>query len=79
MGLIQLLFETMQPCRELAMRFASAVNPQIIVTGRVFDEIRGWTLRCNLESTAAQPSKFTNRGCTGLNPDKDGKPASPYG
>ena len=35
--------------------------------------------RFTLESAAARPAKFINHGCTGINPDKDGEPASPQG
>ena len=33
----------------------------------------------NLESAAAQAPEFTNHGCTRINPDNDGEPASPQG
>ena len=32
--------------------------------------------RFNLQSAAAQPSKFFNHGWTRINPDQDGEPAS---
>jgi hypothetical protein len=33
----------MQPCRELALRFAWVGNPQIIAAGKGFEATRGWT------------------------------------
>lgn len=43
MGVIKLLFQAMQTCRELALQFALVANAQIISECRGFEDTRGWT------------------------------------
>ena len=62
MGVIKLLFQAMQNCRELAMQFALVGNPQIIAECKGFEDTRGWTFydsvedaKVNLGKAAAAP------------------------
>jgi two-component system cell cycle response regulator len=62
MGIIKLLFQAMQTCRDLAMQFALVGNPQIISECKGFEDTRGWTFydsldeaKTNLGKTAAAP------------------------
>jgi two-component system cell cycle response regulator len=43
MGVIKLLFQAMQTCRELGMQFALVGNAQIISECKGFEDTRGWT------------------------------------
>jgi two-component system cell cycle response regulator len=43
MGVIKLLFQAMQTCRDLAMNFGLVGNPQIISECKGFEDTRGWT------------------------------------
>jgi two-component system cell cycle response regulator len=63
MGVIKLLFQAMQTCRELAMQFALVANAQIISECKGFEDTRGWTFydsldeaKANLGKTAPAPS-----------------------
>lgn len=49
MGVIKLLFQAMQTCRELAMQFALVGNAQIISECKGFEDTRGWTFYETLE------------------------------
>ena len=49
MGIIKLLFQAMQTCRELAMQFALVGNAQIISECKGFEDTRGWTFYETLE------------------------------
>jgi two-component system cell cycle response regulator len=42
MGIIKLLFQAMQTCRELAMQFALVGNPQIISECKGFEDTKNW-------------------------------------
>jgi two-component system cell cycle response regulator len=66
MGVIKLLFQAMQTCRELAMHFALVANPQIITECKGFEDTRGWTFydsvdeaKGNLGKTAPAPAAAT--------------------
>ncbi|MEO7597621.1 MAG: response regulator [Opitutus sp.] len=57
MGVIKLLFQAMQTCRELAMQFALVANPQIISECKGFEDTRGWTFYDSLEEAKANLGK----------------------
>ena len=57
MGVIKLLFQEMQTCRELAMQFALVANPQIISECKGFEDTRGWTFYDSLEDAKANLGK----------------------
>jgi two-component system cell cycle response regulator len=59
MGIIKLLFQAMQTCRELAMQFALVANPQIISECKGFEDTRGWTFYDSLEDAKANLGKST--------------------
>lgn len=53
MGVIKLLFQAMQTCRELGINFALVANPQIISECKGFEDTRGWTFYESLEDAKA--------------------------
>ncbi len=62
MGIIKLLFQAMQTCRELAMQFALVGNHQIISECKGFEDTKNWTFyetvdeaKTNLGKTAPKP------------------------
>lgn len=57
MGIIKLLFQAMQTCRELAMQFALVGNPQIISECKGFEDTRGWTFYDSLEEAKTNLGK----------------------
>ncbi|MCR6654568.1 MAG: response regulator [Opitutus sp.] len=57
MGIIKLLFQAMQTCRELAMHFALVANPQIITECKGFEDTRGWTFYDSLDEAKANLGK----------------------
>jgi two-component system cell cycle response regulator len=57
MGVIKLLFQTMQTCRELAMHFALVGNSQIISECKGFEDTRGWTFYETLDDAKANLGK----------------------
>ena len=57
MGIIKLLFQAMQTCRELAMQFALVANPQIITECKGFEDTRGWTFYDSVEDAKANLGK----------------------
>jgi two-component system cell cycle response regulator len=57
MGVIKLLFQAMQTCRDLAMQFALVANPQIISECKGFEDTRGWTFYDSLEDAKANLGK----------------------
>jgi two-component system cell cycle response regulator len=57
MGVIKLLFQAMQTCRELAMQFALVANPQIISECKGFEDTRGWTFYDSLDEAKANLGK----------------------
>lgn len=66
MGVIKLLFQAMQTCRELAMQFALVANPQIVAECKGFEDTRNWTFydsldeaKANLGKAAASPQLAT--------------------
>lgn len=66
MGIIKLLFQAMQTCRELALQFALVANAQIISECKGFEDTRGWTFyetledaKANLGRNAAAPQLAT--------------------
>ena len=63
MGVIKLLFQTMQSSRDLAMQFALVGNAQIISECKGFEDTRGWTFyesigeaKANLGKGVAAPA-----------------------
>jgi two-component system cell cycle response regulator len=63
MGLIKLLFQAMQTCRELGMHFALVGNAHIITECKGFEDTRSWTFydsladaKTNLGKTAPSPA-----------------------
>ncbi len=57
MGIIKLLFQAMQTCRDLAMQFVLVGNPQIISECKGFEDTRGWTFYDSLADAKANLSK----------------------
>jgi two-component system cell cycle response regulator len=57
MGIIKLLFQAMQTCRELGMQFALVANPQIITECKGFEDTRGWTFYDSIEDAKANLGK----------------------
>jgi two-component system cell cycle response regulator len=57
MGVIKLLFQAMQTCRELAMQFALVANPQIVAECKGFEDTRNWTFYDSLEEAKANLGK----------------------
>ena len=53
MGVIKLLMQAMQTCRELAMQFTLVGNPQIIVECKGFEDTRAWGFHDSLEAAKA--------------------------
>ena len=53
MGVIKLLFQAMQTCRELALQFALVANPQIVTECKGFEDTRGWTFYDSLDEAKA--------------------------
>lgn len=49
MGVIKVLFQAMQTCRELAMQFALVGNAHIVSECKGFEDTRGWTFYDSLE------------------------------
>ncbi len=60
MGVIKLLFQAMQTCRELAMQFALVGNAQIISECKGFEDTRGWTFYDSLDEAKANLGKGAN-------------------
>ena len=57
MGIIKLLFQAMQTCRELAVQFALVGNPQIVSECKGFEDTRGWTFYDSLDDAKANLGK----------------------
>jgi two-component system cell cycle response regulator len=57
MGVIKLLFQAMQTCRELAMQFALVGNAHIISECKGFEDTRNWTFYDSLEEAKANLGK----------------------
>ena len=55
MGIIKLLFQAMQTCRELAIQFALVGHAQIVSECKGFEDTRGWTFH---ESVADAKASF---------------------
>ena len=53
MGIIKLLFQAMQICRDLGMQFTLVGNPQIIAECRGFEDTRGWTFFDSIDEAKA--------------------------
>ena len=59
MGVIKLLVQTMQTCRELTLQYALVGNAQIITECKGFEDTRGWTFYDSLEEAKANLGKST--------------------
>jgi two-component system cell cycle response regulator len=57
MGVIKLLFQAMQTCRDLALQFALVANPQIVTECKGFEDTRGWTFFDSLDEAKANVGK----------------------
>ncbi len=57
MGIIKLLFQAMQTCRDLAMQFVLVGNTQIISECKGFEDTRGWTFCDSIDDAKATLSK----------------------
>jgi two-component system cell cycle response regulator len=62
-GVIKLLMQAMQACRDLAMQFALVANAQLIAECKGFEDTRGWTFyesfadaKANLGKGTAKPA-----------------------
>ena len=53
MGVIKLLFQAMQTCRDLAMNFGLVGNAQIISECKGFEDTRGWTFYESIDDAKA--------------------------
>ncbi len=59
MGIIKLLFQAMQTCRELAMQFALVGNPQIISECKGFEDTKNWQFYDSLEEAKSNLGRST--------------------
>ncbi len=59
MGIIKLLFQAMQTCRELAMHFALVGNAHIITECKGFEDTRSWTFYDSLADAKTNLGKTT--------------------
>ena len=57
MGIIKLLFQAMQTCRELAVQFALVGNPQIVSECKGFEDTRGWTFYESIDDAKSNLGK----------------------
>lgn len=57
MGVIKLLFQTMQTCRDLTLQFALIGNPQIISECKGFEDTRNWQFYDSIEEAKASLGK----------------------
>lgn len=57
MGVIKVLFQAMQVCRDLGMHFGLVGNPQIIAECKGFEDTRGWTFYESLDDAKANIGK----------------------
>lgn len=57
MGVIKLLFQTMQTCRELTLQFGLVGNAQIITECKGFEDTRNWTFYDSVEDAKANLGK----------------------
>lgn len=57
MGVIKLLFHTMQTCRELTLQFALVGNAQIITECKGFEDTRNWVFYGNIDEAKANLGK----------------------
>ena len=57
MGVLKLLFQAMQTCRDLGIHFALVGNPQIIAECKGFEDTRGWTFYESLDEAKANLGK----------------------
>jgi len=57
MGIIKLLFQAMQTCRDLGMQFALVANAHIIAECKGFEDTRGWTFYDSIEEAKANLGK----------------------
>ena len=53
MGVIKLLFQAMQTCRDLALNFGLVANAQIVTECKGFEDTRGWTFYDSIEEAKA--------------------------
>lgn len=60
MGVIKLLFQAMQTCRELAINFVLVGNAQIIAECKGFEDTRSWTFFDSMEDAKANVAKSVN-------------------
>lgn len=57
MGVIKLLMQAMQTCRELAMHYTLVGNPQIITECKGFEDTRAWAFHLSVEEAKAALGK----------------------
>lgn len=57
MGVIKLLFQAMQTCRELGMQFALVGNAHIITECKGFEDTRGWTFYDSIDEAKTNLGK----------------------
>ena len=57
MGVIKLLFQAVQTCRELGMQFVLVGNSQIIAESKSFEDTRGWTFYESIDEAKANVGK----------------------
>ncbi len=59
MGIIKLLFQAMQTCRELAISYALVGHAQLVSECKGFEDTRGWTFHDSLEDAKASLARAT--------------------
>ncbi len=57
MGVIKLLFQAMQNCRDLGLQFALVGNPQIVAECKGFEDTRGWNFFDSVDEARASLGK----------------------
>ena len=57
MGVIKLLLQTMQTCRELTLQFALVGNNQIVTECKGFEDTRNWQFYDSIEDAKANLGK----------------------
>jgi two-component system cell cycle response regulator len=57
MGIIKVLFQAMQVCRDLGLQFSLIGNPQIITECKGFEDTRGWSFYDSIDEARANFGK----------------------
>jgi two-component system cell cycle response regulator len=60
MGIIKLLLQAMQMCRDLGLQFVLVGNPQIVTECKGFEDTRGWAFFDSLDEAKASFDQKTS-------------------